>query len=47
MVIARGLSEYDSDEAIKIAGLKTADIEGVLGHTPRAAMVHRDHMVLL
>jgi glutamate 5-kinase len=47
MAIARGLSEYDSDEAIKIAGLKTADIEGVLGHTPRAAMVHRDHMVLL
>ena len=45
--IARGLSEYDSDEAIKVAGLKSADIEGVLGHTPRAAMVHRDHMVLL
>ncbi|UVO54427.1 glutamate 5-kinase [Sphingomonas sp. SUN039] len=45
--IARGLSEYDSDEAIKVAGLKSVDIEGVLGHTPRAAMVHRDHMVLL
>ncbi len=45
--IARGLSEYDSDEAIKVAGLKSADIESVLGHTPSAAMVHRDHMVLL
>ena len=45
--IARGLSEYDSDEAIKVAGLKSAAIEGVLGHTPRAALVHRDHMVLL
>jgi glutamate 5-kinase len=47
VAIARGLSEYDSDEAIRVAGLKSADIEGVLGHTPRAAMVHRDHMVLL
>ena len=46
-VIARGLAEYDSDEAIKVAGLKSAAIEGVLGHTPRAAMVHRDHMVML
>ena len=45
--IARGLSEYDSDEAITVAGLKSADIEGVLGHTPRAAMVHRDHLVML
>ena len=45
--IARGLSEYDSDEAIKVAGLKSADIEDVLGHTPRAAMVHRDHLVML
>ena len=45
--IARGLSEYDSDEAMKVAGLKNSDIEGVLGHTPRAALVHRDHMVLL
>lgn len=46
-VIARGLSEYESGEAMKVAGLKSADIEAVLGHTPRAAMVHRDHMVLL
>ncbi len=45
--VARGLSEYDADEAARVAGLKTAAIEGVLGHTPRAAMVHRDHMVLL
>jgi glutamate 5-kinase len=45
--IARGLSEYDSEEASIVAGLKSAAIESVLGHTPRAAMVHRDHMVLL
>lgn len=46
-VIARGLAEYDSDEAIKVAGLQSAAIETVLGHTPRAAMIHRDHMVML
>ncbi len=45
--IARGLSGYESGAAARVAGLKSADIEAVLGHTPRAAMVHRDHMVLL
>ncbi|MEP6784708.1 MAG: glutamate 5-kinase [Sphingomonadales bacterium] len=45
--IARGLSEYDTGDAIKIAGLKSADIERVLGYAPRSAMIHRDHMVLL
>lgn len=45
--IARGLSEYDTGEAARIAGLKSTDIEAVLGYAPRAAMVHRDHMVLL
>lgn len=46
-VIARGLSEYDSDDAAKVAGLKTSALEAVLGYAPRAAMIHRDHMVLL
>jgi glutamate 5-kinase len=46
-VIARGLSEYPSAEAEQIIGLKTAAIEATLGYAPRAAMVHRDHMVML
>ena len=46
-VIARGLSEYDSDDAAKIVGLKS-DAQGeALGYAPRAALIHRDHMVLL
>ncbi len=45
--IARGLSEYPSDEATAVMGLKSDAIADALGHTPRAAMVHRDHMVLL
>jgi glutamate 5-kinase len=44
--IARGLAAYDAADAVRIAGLKTTEIEAVLGHEPRAAMVHRDDMVM-
>ena len=46
-VIARGLSEYDSGDVARIAGLKSDAIEAVLGYAPRSAVVHRDHMVKL
>ena len=45
--IARGLSEYDAAEAERIAGMKTGAQAEALGYAPRAALVHRDHMVLL
>lgn len=45
--IARGLSEYDRTDAARIAGLKSDDIAAALDGPPRAALVHRDHMVLL
>ena len=45
--IARGLSEYDSTDATRIAGLKTSAQADALGYAPRAALVHRDHMVML
>ncbi|MAM13211.1 MAG: glutamate 5-kinase [Rhizobiaceae bacterium] len=44
--VARGLSGYDSDEARMIAGQKTVDIEAILGYPARAAMVHRDDLVM-
>jgi len=44
--IARGLSGYDAQEARLIAGKKSADIESVLGYAGRAAMVHRDDLVM-
>lgn len=44
--VARGLASYDSAEATKIAGLKTTQIEAVINYSPRAAMVHRDDMVI-
>ena len=44
--VARGLVAYDASDAVRIAGLKSAAIAGVLGHEARAAMVHRDDLVV-
>ena len=45
--LARGLIEYDAPDAERIVGLRSDALADVLGHAPRAAMVHRDHMVLV
>ena len=44
--IARGLVSYDADEARQIAGRKSGEIEQILGYAGRAAMVHRDDLVI-
>lgn len=44
--IARGLVAYDAADAIRIAGLKTTEIETVLGYQARSAMIHRDDLVV-
>jgi glutamate 5-kinase len=44
--IARGLVAYDAGDALRIAGLKTAEIETVLGYEARSAMIHRDDLVV-
>ncbi|WP_412050367.1 glutamate 5-kinase [Hoeflea sp. Naph1] len=44
--IARGLSGYDAEEARRIAGRKSSEIEAILGYSGRAAMIHRDDMVI-
>jgi glutamate 5-kinase len=41
-----GLIRYTSDEARGIAGLRSDRIEAVLGYPGRAALIHRDDMVL-
>ncbi len=45
--LAQGLVEYTAAECRAIAGRKAAEQEELLGYAPRAAVVHRDHMVLL
>ncbi|MDX8478367.1 glutamate 5-kinase [Mesorhizobium sp. VK24D] len=44
--IARGLVAYDAADAVRIAGLKTTEIENVLGYEARSAMIHRDDLVI-
>jgi len=44
--IARGLAAYDAADAVRIAGMKSAEIETVLGYQPRSAMIHRDDLVV-
>ena len=44
--IGRGLIQYDSEDAINVAGLKSSQIEESLGPNIRSAMIHRDDMVL-
>ena len=43
---ARGLVAYDSSDAVKITGKKSSDIPAILGYEARAAMIHRDDMVV-
>lgn len=43
--LGQGLVEYSSDECRAILGLSGGEQEAKLGYTPRAAVVHRDHMV--
>jgi glutamate 5-kinase len=46
-VIGRGLAEYDATEAAQICGKRSDRLEAILGYAPRAALIHRDHLVLL
>jgi len=46
-VLARGLAEYDAPDATRIIGRRSDALADILGYAPRAAMVHRDHMVLM
>ncbi len=45
--LARGLSEYDAQDAMRICGKRSEALAELLGYAPRAALIHRDHMVIL
>jgi glutamate 5-kinase len=45
-VLARGLVAYAADDARRIAGRKSAEIEHLLGFRGRDEMVHRDDLVV-
>jgi glutamate 5-kinase len=43
---ARGLTNYGSDDILRIRGLKTGEIALTLGHCPHDEVVHRNNLVL-
>ena len=45
--VARGLSAYDAADAALIVGQRNEAQAALLGYAPRAALIHRDHLVLL
>jgi glutamate 5-kinase len=45
--IAKGLCAYDADDARRLCGHRTEEIEGLLGYRGRDELVHRDDLVLL
>lgn len=44
--LGRGLAEYSSEEAERLAGCQSEQIEERLGYRGRSVMVHRDELVL-
>jgi glutamate 5-kinase len=44
--IGRGLSAYDAEDAQKIRGRPSTDIDAILGFSGRAEMIHRDNLVV-
>ncbi|MEO0590561.1 MAG: PUA domain-containing protein, partial [Pseudomonadota bacterium] len=43
--LGQGLVEYSAQECRAILGKREGEQEAELGYAPRAAVVHRDHMV--
>ncbi|MBD3788231.1 MAG: glutamate 5-kinase [Sphingomonadales bacterium] len=44
--LGKGLMRYTSDEARAIAGHRSGEIEAILGYPGRAALIHRDDLVI-
>ena len=45
--VARGLVNYSADEARKIMGMASNEIENTLGYVDEPELIHRDNLVLL
>ena len=44
--IARGLVNYNSDEARKIIGVSSSEIESILGYGGESELIHRDNIAV-
>ena len=45
-MLGKGLVRYTAVEARAIAGHRSSEIEAILGYVGRAALIHRDDMVV-
>ena len=45
--LARGLTNYASNETRRIAGKPSGDIEAILGYVDEPELIHRDNLILL
>ena len=45
--IGRGISAYSANDARRIMGNKTSEIETILGYRGRDEMIHRDDLAIL
>ena len=46
IVLGRGLVAYDAEEAMRIVGRSSREIEAILGYPGRAEMIHRDDLAI-
>ena len=44
--LGRGLAEYSNNDALRLCGCQSANIEETLGYKGRSVMIHRDELVL-
>ena len=44
---ARGITSFSSDEIRKVKGLKSDQLESILGYPTKSEIIHRDDMVKL
>ena len=45
--LARGLSAYSSEDARRVCGRRSQELEAILGYRGRDEMIHRDDLVLV
>jgi glutamate 5-kinase len=47
LIVAKGIVNYSSAQLVEIKGLKTADLQKILGMDAQPEVVHRDNLVVL
>ena len=46
-IMAKGITNYSSEDLVRIIGRKTSEIEGILGYKYSDEVIHRDNLVIM